>query len=87
MKIEEAIETLHNIVGCCSSDPEYVALETLISALKERHSARHGRWIPHKTIYRTPFATNYDCSVCGKESFYTRYCPNCGAKMDEEENK
>lgn len=48
---------------------------------------RHGHWIPHKIMFRTPFATNYDCSECGKESFYTKYCPNCGAIMDEKENE
>lgn len=48
----------------------------------------HGRWESHLM----PLA--YKCSVCGyrpsaKEwKFHKRnYCPNCGAKMDGEENK
>lgn len=45
----------------------------------------HGRWIP--TLY--PFmAECEDCSNCGYRTVYGNdypYCPNCGAKMDEEE--
>ena len=45
----------------------------------------HGRWDHHASMARTPFAMNYDCSVCGNESAETtNYCPNCGAKMDGE---
>lgn len=31
--------------------------------------------------------TNYQCSACKERNFdgVGRYCPNCGAKMDEEE--
>lgn len=40
---------------------------------------RHGRWIwkGHYLI----------CSECDHESDRTNYCPNCGAKMDGEENE
>lgn len=53
---------------------------------------RHGHWIPYE------FATDYrwrKCSVCGTADEYInnlgleairRYCPFCGAKMDEEAN-
>ena len=48
---------------------------------------RHGRFvggykmISGKWVYEKP-----RCSECGKESSgATRYCPNCGAKMDGEE--
>ena len=45
----------------------------------------HGRWDHHASMARTPFAMNYDCSVCGNESAETtNYCPNCGAKMDAQ---
>ena len=53
----------------------------------EAEPAKHGRWEPHMSIVRTPFAMNYDCSVCGSEGFgTTNYCPNCGARMDGEPN-
>ncbi len=53
---------------------------------------RHGRWIP-KTIVigGTEFPYGSICSICGEDAinaegddFLTDYCPNCGARMDEE---
>lgn len=45
---------------------------------------RHGYWIPHKTIVRSPFAKNYDCSECGRENFYYPSCPYCRALMERK---
>lgn len=44
---------------------------------------RHGRW-----VYPIGMAWNYVCSECGKPIgvIKHKYCPNCGAKMDEKEN-
>lgn len=48
---------------------------------------RHGRWID-------PAAENcYRCSICEEYTtlemprLFYHYCPNCGAKMDKEEDK
>ena len=43
----------------------------------------HGHWINQDSTY-----TRYQCSVCGERNYggYESYCPNCGAKMDEEES-
>lgn len=42
---------------------------------------RHGKWEKHKEC-----CCEYRCSVCEYELCRTtNYCPNCGAKMDEEE--
>lgn len=46
---------------------------------------RHGRWIednPHCDGLRSKWI----CSECGEDDGeeYFKYCPNCGAKMDEE---
>ena len=47
----------------------------------------HGRWVPTKA----PFMNECkDCSVCGYRTVWGHrynYCPNCGAKMDEKEDK
>ena len=54
---------------------------------------RHGKWtIRHEGTYKR--AKCY-CSVCGKSNGIggiisnqkKQYCPNCGAKMDLEDNK
>ena len=47
----------------------------------------HGRWInPYMNRYGHPC---HCCSVCGFKASYQdkNYCPNCGAKMDEERRK
>lgn len=39
---------------------------------------RHGRW--------EDCSNGWMCSVCKRDSIMDfKYCPNCGAKMDEEE--
>ena len=44
---------------------------------------RHGKWIDKSGGIEG--AWNY-CSVCGERAIELYdYCPNCGAKMDEEE--
>lgn len=50
---------------------------------------RHGRWIDaYPDIEPNPMFMYGICSECGFEqgiSKYLKYCPDCGAKMDEEE--
>ena len=47
----------------------------------------HGRWNPTET----PFMNEcVDCSICGYRTCWGinhKFCPNCGAKMDFEEEK
>lgn len=42
----------------------------------------HAKWVPNNTLIRSPFAMNYKCSACKSNGFHSKYCPNCGAKMD-----
>lgn len=61
------------------------------SILRKVPSAeRHGRWIEFDDAYNR---ISGRCSVCGWESHLYEddvvgmpYCPNCGAKMDGEQN-
>lgn len=50
---------------------------------------RHGHWIDaYPKIEPNPMFKYGICSVCGYEqsvSKYLKFCPNCGAKMDEAE--
>lgn len=46
---------------------------------------KHGHW------ELSPFDGNWMCSKCGNKPYHDNmknmnYCPNCGAKMDEEAN-
>ena len=48
---------------------------------------RHGRWKKEPTD-SFGFEPDYICSVCRKyapDDWHPKYCPNCGAKMDEKE--
>ena len=56
----------------------------------------HGRWKEMHYEGGILDGTNFDrCSVCGYERVFDdpalktvfKYCPNCGAKMDEEVNE
>ena len=52
---------------------------------------KHGRWI-RKESKRSYW---FECSECGypppldkfKREWFSNYCPNCGAKMDERESE
>ena len=45
---------------------------------------RHGRWINHTMIDGHIHA---ECSECHKVRIIDNFCPNCGAKMDLEEEQ
>lgn len=45
---------------------------------------RHGQWIDRNGAIVAPFWERYECSECGARSDNSNYCPNCGARMDEE---
>lgn len=50
----------------------------------EIQRVKHGKWIINERGV-------YECSVCGRvptqeQKLYDQYCPNCGAKMSEDED-
>lgn len=75
----------------------HVIQEFLTNAKIEVEPVRHGHWVVHEywhganrdnatmgTCYKSHYVT---CSMCGeREEEQKNYCPECGAKMDEEEN-
>lgn len=56
---------------------------------------RHGRWIEDERTYPGPGLKNNLCSACGEVAGAWKeglepgrkwaYCPNCGARMDKED--
>lgn len=77
--------------GCCS---EVLTVDSIIMLLERQDTVDavevvHGRWEPH------PRASGFDrCSVCNDCIIYGdwagekkwNYCPNCGAKMDGDQD-
>lgn len=87
---EEAIEILsdmraeYNIFSGDEEATRYHALSWAIQALNERT----GRWIDDELMCKAR------CSVCGEEFSWMDndmdrflYCPNCGAKMEETDER
>ncbi len=78
------------IIGLTAMKREYdaISFDGIIKALKDAPAAdvvevKHGDWIPHEHVSRSPYARNYDCSACGNSPIETGdYCNKCGAKME-----
>lgn len=73
-----------------------ITVESVVSKLRKLpiadvQSVKHGEWldlwIEDDEMTDGGFMVN-QCSVCKDEMYYGRpnYCPNCGAKMDGDEN-
>ena len=48
---------------------------------------RHAKWVYEGKLYYSDNNTHntWSCSACGCREFsLSRYCPNCGARMDEQ---
>ena len=71
--------------GYCTED---VRLNSIPAA--NVAEVRHGRWILEREPDGTPYC--FHCSVCDNDFHHigimtaTDYCPNCGARMDKEDN-
>ncbi|MBQ7146004.1 MAG: hypothetical protein IJR95_04470 [Lachnospiraceae bacterium] len=75
------------IKGCQELRGVFSRCEENILALLLAAQVRHGRWEWKEDPYGF-FDTIPVCSACGCTTKYretSAYCPNCGAKMDEEE--
>lgn len=59
------------------------SIDICVNGKVERYvKERTGKWIEGGIWYQT----HYLCSECGKEvSNLSNYCPDCGAKMEGEE--
>ncbi len=90
----------HTIYGTVCGPDDVVELYEELKSIPAADvvKVRHGRWLPDYdyTEYdfdgSTPlleprkFQDGWQCSLCGQyEPSETKYCSNCGAKMDAEE--
>ena len=84
-------------IACCKAERELEQLRTENASLREQLAADvaqvvHGRWIllgKNEHDYET--SVEEKCSLCGRYVYrydtelQDNYCPNCGAKMDKED--
>ena len=60
----------------------------LTKAIADAEPVKHGHWITQfDDLF--PMESTIECSACGEKEWMMtiinhNYCPNCGAKMDEE---
>ena len=90
IKREDAIKIINSGISIDTyADKRYV--NGLFRAIRPADVApvRHGRWALDTAHTEEIYAHPVKCSVCGRTEVLgyetlTPYCPNCGAKMDEE---
>ena len=76
-----ATETFSVSNGICRECENEYRLEVMNAPTVDAVKVVHGRWMP------CGFGKEIMCSVCGCELndiWQYRYCPDCGAKMDLE---
>ena len=93
IKVKEVLSLFNDLVNDCADKDEFYnrafdAVDTM--PIADVVEVRHGEW---KYPPYAPFGGSYEmkrCTVCGyKPDFdadnpYTKFCPECGAKMDGE---
>ena len=60
-------------------------IEAFKAAIKALERSKIGHWITYKAL--TGEVLSHRCDLCKYEIFHqpkTNYCPNCGAKMEDE---
>lgn len=64
----------------------YDDIKTMINVIDSDDVAPavHGHWKNVKRVLNTEWG---ECSNCDRRNDITPYCPQCGAKMDENEDK
>ena len=82
-EFERFIQEYDRDIGFTSYDSE--VLKGALALLKEQEPVMHGRWIDENPD--DSLDPRMRCSICTRvESplIKWRYCPNCGARMDEK---
>ena len=98
IKREDAIDYLTTNInwfdadGIETSEEEKRAdITELVNGVSSANVApvRHGRWSEENIIACGGFVREYyECSICfGRNTCRSKYCPNCGARMDVNDGK
>lgn len=99
--LEESIEQIEwyhlarngEMVQGATSENGWYKEQDIYNAIEEAPTADvapvvHGHWIEKE---KYSFGIMYDCSLCDNRildnGYSWNYCPNCGAKMDEKEDR
>ena len=96
MTIDEAIKHAEEVasrlfddrVHCIKCAEEHQQLAEWLKELKQlrEQESKVGHWIVHRGYNTDGFGIEYSSSKCNDwNDEKSRYCPNCGAKMEEEE--
>ena len=86
MNNKEAISNLEDIrkvlyeVFPMTEDDKEQALDLAIKALEDTPT---GKWVDTGDMAEY-WAEEYQCSICGAKDHWHKYCPNCGARMETE---
>lgn len=78
------------VLDLINSDWKYEGLETDVASLPSVNPQKIGHWIMTGVYYTGAYETiDYvECSCCGEYSLEEGdYCPNCGAKMVEQQER
>ena len=82
---EEALTAFADYVGSGMSMNDFDALWDIVAKMPAVNPTKTGHWSHDGSHWKNRFI----CSGCGYKLFDepTNYCPNCGAKMQESEDK
>lgn len=79
----EAIEAVDGKLGEFNANNKAVSI---LMHLPSVEPVRHGRWINDRWEDDVNYHTCNACCVEIRVTYFDNYCPNCGARMDGEQD-